>query len=334
MQYLRRFKRSISFLLAMIIFSASVFYIPSYADDGTIEIWPRQIIFANKNFTVFGKTHHMMSYYQEGVSPNAQPTFCLEPGKKLPDGSKATYRIYTATGDETIPGVGDSDKFVPITLAYEWIQRIANLRDPVCYAVVQTYIWGCVGGYAEDWEVQEEAQKKLAAILNNNHVLNEFASLKEFVQDGLEEFSNSSWGGLPEWNGTQQEMSLEDGAYTLTLNITSCPQLKNVIWSFPDVDWSYQVIGDSIVFQYNGSKRPEGEVRSSDLYGIGNKYYAYIFTPGDNGQLQHQVGRFENEEVPAQVSFIVGSPIKFPGSVTFTPYRHTELFDSHYNISL
>ena len=31
----------------------------------------------------------MMSYYQEGVSPNAQPTFCLEPGKKLPDGSKA-----------------------------------------------------------------------------------------------------------------------------------------------------------------------------------------------------------------------------------------------------
>ena len=142
MQYLRRFKRSISFLLAMIIFSASVFYIPSYADDGTIEIWPRQIIFANKNFTVFGKTHHMMSYYQEGVSPNAQPTFCLEPGKKLPDGSKATYRIYTATGDETIPGVGDSDKFVPITLAYEWMQRIANLRDPVCYAVVQTYIWG------------------------------------------------------------------------------------------------------------------------------------------------------------------------------------------------
>ena len=276
----------------------------------------------------------MMSYYQEGVSPNAQPTFCLEPGKKLPDGSKATYRIYTATGDETIPGVGDSDKFVPITLAYEWIQRIANLRDPVCYAVVQTYIWGCVGGYAEDWEVQEEAQKKLAAILNNNHVLNEFASLKEFVQDGLEEFSNSSWGGLPEWNGTQQEMSLEDGVYTLTLNITSCPQLKNVIWGFPDVDWSYQVIGDSIVFQYNGSKRPEGEVRSSDLYGVGNKYYAYIFTPGDNGQLQHQVGRFENEEVPAQVSFIVGSPIKFPGSVTFTPYRHTELFDSHYNISL
>ena len=60
-----------------------------------------------------------------------------------------------------IPGVGTSDKFVPITLAYEWIQHNANIRDPICYAVVQTYIWGCVGGYAEDWEIQEEAQKKL-----------------------------------------------------------------------------------------------------------------------------------------------------------------------------
>ena len=276
----------------------------------------------------------MMSYYQEGLSPDAQPTFCLEPGKKLPDGSKATYKIYTATGDETIPGVGASDKFVPITLAYEWIQHITNLRDPVCYAVVQTYIWGCVDGYAEDWEIQEEAQKKLADILNNSRVLSEFASLKEFVQDGIEEFSNSSWGGFPEWNGTQQTMFLEDGKYTLTLDITACPQLKNVIWNFPDANWNYQVIENKIAFQYNGPDYPEGEVRSSDLYGIGNKYYAYIFTPGNNGQYQYQVGRFANEEVPAQAFFRVSGSIKSHGSVTFTPYRHTERFDSHYNISL
>lgn len=276
----------------------------------------------------------MMSYYQEGLSPDAQPTFCLEPGKKLPDGSKATYKIYTATGDETIPGVGASDKFVPITLAYEWIQHIANLRDPVCYAVVQTYIWGCVDGYAEDWEIQEEAQKKLADILNNSRVLSEFASLKEFVQDGIEEFSNLSWGGFPEWNGTQQTMFLEDGKYTLTLDITACSQLKNVIWNFPDANWNYQVIENKIAFQYNGPDYPEGEVRSSDLYGIGNKYYAYIFTPGNNGQYQYQVGRFANEEVPAQAFFRVSGSIKSHGSVTFTPYRHTERFDSHYNISL
>lgn len=137
-----------------------------------------------------------MNYYQEGLSPEAQPTFCLEPGKKLPDGSQATYKIYTATGDEMIPGVGTSDKFVPITLAYEWIQHNANIRDPVCYAVVQTYIWGCVGGYAEDWEIQEEAQKKLAGILKDNSVLKEFYKLKEFVQEGIDEFENVSWGGF------------------------------------------------------------------------------------------------------------------------------------------
>ena len=116
MNFLRRLKRPISFLLAVFL-SVSLCYIPVYAENDSVKIWPRLTIFANKNFTVFGKTHYSMNYYQEGLSQEAQPTFCLEPGKKLPDGSEATYKIYTATGDEMIPGVGTSDKFVPITLA-------------------------------------------------------------------------------------------------------------------------------------------------------------------------------------------------------------------------
>lgn len=333
MYYLRRLKRPIAFMMAVILIGL-LFNIPIFADDDMIKIWPRTIIFTNKDFTVFGKTHHTMSYYQEGLGLGAQPTFCLEPGRKLPDGSQATYRIYTATGNETIPGVGAPDKFVPITLAYEWIQHKSNIRDTVCYAVVQTYIWGCVGGYAEDWERQEEAQKKLAGILNDKRVLSEFADLKEFVVEGIDEFSNSSYGGFPVWNGTQQIMSLKDGSYILTLDITTCPQLKNVVWNFPAAGWSYQVTENEIVFHYNGSNSPKGEIRSSNLYGMDNKYYAYIFTPGSDGQFQHQVGRFANEEVPTQAYFTVDKYIEYHGSVTFTPYRHTELFNSHYNISL
>lgn len=99
-------------------------------------------------------------------------------------------------------------------------------------------------------------------------------------------------------------------------------------------DWSYQVYENQLVFRYNGANYPKGEISSSDIYGIDNKYYAYIFTPGSDGQFQHQVGRFASEEVPVQIHFTVDKYIEFPGSVTFTPYRHTELFDSHYNISL
>ncbi|MCD7908303.1 MAG: hypothetical protein LUH04_11595, partial [Clostridium sp.] len=80
MYFLQRLKRLISFLLAVIL-SVSLINIPTYADNDVVKIWPRLIIFANKDFTVFGKTHHTMSYYQEGTSPGAQPTFCLEPGK-------------------------------------------------------------------------------------------------------------------------------------------------------------------------------------------------------------------------------------------------------------
>ncbi|MBS6953510.1 MAG: SrtB family sortase [Enterocloster asparagiformis] len=332
MKILKRLKRSVCFLLALML-ALSTLNVPSYAEESTL-INPRNIIFKDKNLTIFGKTHHQMTYYQEGNTLGSQPTFCLQPGKKLPDNIHATYRKYSATIGETIPGVGSADKFVPITLAYEWIQHGPNLRDGTRYAVVQTYIWGCIAGYAEDWAAQRVAQQELAKILGPS-VMSEFADLQDFVQAGLEEYTGAASTGLPAWNGTQQKMALDNGTYTLTLDISGYPQLKNTTWTFPNADWSYQIAGDSITFMYRGAEKPNGEIRTSDLTGMGEaKFYAYIFTPGANGEYQYQVGRFANEVVPTCVSFFVGGYVPQRKDVDFETFRHSETFDAHYSIDL
>ena len=323
-------KRQIAFLLAIVISITT--FVPSYAAEVS-KIYRRMNIFEDRNLSVFGKTHYSMGYYQEGLEANAYPTFCLEPGKRMPNGESASFKMYTAMGDETIPGVGSAEKFVPITLAYDWMMD-GNWRDPLRYGVVQVYIWGCVAGYAEEWGTQEAAQRELAKILGNR-VISEYEEMEEYIESGLEEFEHSSNSGLPDWNGTYQKMAIEDGSYRLILDISVCPQLKNVSWSFPDDNWSYELNGDTIAFVYHGTSDPNGEVRSSEISGIGgSKFYAYIFTPGVNSEYQRQVGRFADEAVSGCVSFTVGKSAPEVGSVDFEPYRHSELFTSHYNIDL
>lgn len=334
MKKFRWLERSLAFLLACLLCFSSL-NVLALAADAT-NIYRRLNIFEGKTLNVFGKTHNSMGYYQEGLAADAMPTLCLEPGRRMPNGTQATYQMYTATSDESIPGVGDSDKFVPITLAYEWLQS-GIMRDKVRYAVVQVYIWGCVAGYAEDWSAQEEAQTKLAEVLNDNRVMSEYENMKTFIEAGLDEFNGAANSSLPGWNGTKQKMILEDGSYVLTLDISACPQLKNVVWSFPDSNWSYQMLGESIKFLYYGAGEPQGEVKSSELTGVGNatKFYAYIFTPGTESDYQRQVGRFSNDEIPTYVTFTVNQGVGVePGTVTFETYRHSEPFESNYNIDL
>ena len=324
-------KRVLSLVLAAVM-CISLISVPAYA-DGSIPLIRRANIFSNRTLTVFGKTHYSMGYYQEGLESGAMPTFCLEPGKRMPNGEKASYQIYTADAGGTIPGVGGSDRFVPITLAYDWMVSAGNMRDLTRYGVVQVYIWGCTAGYGEDWDAQRAAQKRLAAILGNR-VMDEFEELYAYVEEGLEEFSAGANGALPAWNNTQQRMSLEEGEYRLSLDLSSCPQLKSASWTLPDADWSYRISGDAITFYYRGSSAPAGQITSSELSGVGgmSRFYAYIFTPGEGSGFQRQLGRFAGEERGARASFTVGSFLASGEESEFEVYRHSETFDADYSI--
>ena len=91
-----KLKRLIAFLLAIIL-STSMIYIPSYAENA-IPLIRRVNIFEGRNLTIFGKTHYSMGYYQESTDQGAYPTFCLEPGKRMPNGESVRLEATVPAG--------------------------------------------------------------------------------------------------------------------------------------------------------------------------------------------------------------------------------------------
>ena len=125
------------------------------------------------------------------------------------------------------------------------------------------------------------------------------------MENGLAEYENQGNSDLPEWNGRQQRMELKDGRYELTLDISSCPQLKNAVWQFPDGNWIYEIGADgtSVTFIYQG-ETPSGRISSGPLSGIKTRYYAYIFQPEEKYQMQ--MGWLDMADTDAEVWFEAG----------------------------
>ena len=304
--------------------------------DGTVIMEIRGDAFQQKNFHVFGKMHHSITYYSIKYGAEILPTFCLEPGKKLPNHSVMHYTRYDLSNGGAMPFVGSLDRFKHMYLAYEWTTS-ENFFVMERYAMVQTYIWGCLTGHEDDWEAQEQAARQLAGVMPGTDVMGLFESMKSYIIDGLADEESQAGGGLPSWNGQTQTMQLTaDGGYELTLDISACPQLKTAAWTFPGEGWSYALAsdGNSITFRYNGSGQPTGTVQSAPLNGVSSRYYLYLLSPVNGGQ-QSQFGWLERESLPASVSFSVNdSPAPDIDVPEFKVYRHSEVFESNYSIDL
>lgn len=336
MKRIKSIKRPLSLWLAVVFLLSSIMISLSAkaADMDVANIIPRYYVFQGKPLNVFGKTHNSMSFYQVG-SAYGGATFCLEPGKKLWDGTACAYTRYEVRPGQSVPYIGSFDRYLSMVLAYEWLLWEGPFPDASRYGVVQVYYWGCLAGYEDDWDAQEQAMEKFAAVMGNPEVMTYYQSMKDSVIQGMDDYDAGN-GTLPLWNGSRQRMSLKDGHYELTLDISTCRQLGNTTWSFPDTDWTYQLSedGNSITFQYNGSQEPKGTITSADIPGVENKYFAYIFNPPSG--LQVQMGRLDLGHSPSGASFEVepDAPGSADGGAQLELYRHSETFESNYNINL
>ena len=285
------------FLAAAILITGIPFQ--SAAKENTVEMIIRGDAFQNRPINIFGHSHRSITCYYVNPVEGHVPAFCLQPGKKLPNHTVSSYTRYDAEPGASVPVIGSFDRYLPMTLAYEWMVS-GNYYDKTRYAMVQTYLWGCLAGYEEAWDVQEEMMHKLEGVIRDGKVLPFFHEMREYVENGLEEYDNQGNTDLPEWNGRQQRMELKDGRYELTLDISSCPQLKNAVWQFPDGNWIYEIGADgtSVTFIYQG-ETPSGRISSGPLSGIKTKYYAYIFQPEEKYQMQ--MGWLDMADTDAEV---------------------------------
>jgi len=327
-------KRVMALFLATVLVCTAV-RTTSGAGD-LINLNPYRQVFRGKNLNAFGRTHRDMNIYQVGEGAGALPALCIQEDHKLPDGSPAKYEQYYVEPGKPVPVIGPFERYLPMVLAYEWLVS-DNYYVPARYGVVQVYYWGCMNGYEHNWALQKQAMEKFQAVMNGDPmVMAYFEEMKAHILEGEAEYNGTGSSLLPAWAGSVQKMVLKDGHYELTLDISSCPQLQSASWSFPDNQWSYQLAPDgrSVTFQYNGNQEPQGTIESAQIQGIENRFYAYIFTPAASENFQKQLGWLDFSRPMASVSFSVGTDAVMPGSGNLELYRHSETFESTYNIDL
>ena len=336
MKFMKRIKGKLSLFLAVIIIMMPMHMI-GRADD-LINLNPYRVVFRGKSLNAFGKTHRDMNIYQVGDKPGAVPALCIQEGYKIPDCSAARYEYYEVKPGQAVPVIGPFERYLAMVLAYEWLVS-GNYYDPARYGVAQVYYWGCMIGHEHSWELQEQAMHKLQAAMDGNAmVMTYYEEMKTHILEGEAEYAGTGNTSLPQWSGSEQKMDLKDGRYELTLDISSCPQLRDTTWSFPDGAWSYQISedGKNIIFQYNGAQQPAGTISSAEIQGIETRFYAYIFTPAASEHLQKQMGWLDLERPMATAFFKINphTPDTPGAGGRLELYRHSETFSSSYNIDL
>ena len=334
MRIMKTLKRMMALFLATVLVCTAI-RTTSGAGD-LINLNPYRQVFRGKNLNAFGRTHRDMNIYQVGEGAGALPALCIQEGHKLPDGSPAKYEQYYVEPGKPVPVIGPFERYLSMVLAYEWLVS-DNYYVPARYGVVQVYYWGCMNGYEHNWALQKQAMEKFQAVMNGDPmVMVYYEEMKAHILEGEAQFNGTGSSSLPAWTGSVQKMTLKDGHYELTLDISSCPQLQDTSWSFPDNQWSYKLAPDgrSVTFQYNGNQEPQGTIMSAQIQGIENRFYAYIFTPAASENLQKQLGWLDFNRPMASVSFSVGTDAVLPGSSDLELCRHSATFQSNYNIDL
>lgn len=269
-------KRMMAGLLAGVLIFTGIPFSAS-AGEPPVQMIIRGDAFQNRQINIFGHSHRSITCYYVNPVEGHVPAFCLQPGKKLPNHTQASWERYSASPETSVPVIGSFDRYLPMTLAYEWMVS-GNYYDKTRYAMVQTYFWGCLAGFEQDWDIQEETMKKLEWAIRDGRVLSLFHEMRSVVEKGLEEYESNSGSSLPAWNGRKENMILKDGHYELTLDLSSCPQLKNANWQFPDKNWSFtQGPGENeITFLYTGEE-PSGRISAGNVEGLDDRFMPISF---------------------------------------------------------
>jgi len=147
--------------------------------------------------------------------------------------------------------------------------------------------------------------------------------------------------------GAQQKPlvpQIDNGSYTVEIDISLCPDIQKITkWTFPDSNWTMTITNNILKFRYNGIGEPSGIISATDealpdglkaLLPKDGKIVFLVPTGDPNSEMmQIMVSGF----VPTGSGLYIcvnkpTQPVPRPGD--WQIYRHSETFDSHYNIDL
>lgn len=291
-------------------------------------------IWSGGSEVIFGQNRSYLYRWSDGW----QNTFCIEPGQSMNGRVNAGAGRYHIT-DSDIPYISSAEDFQKLALICDWYEKkegAIGARNS-SYAAGQVAVWAIISG---DWEGAAAMAAKV-----NPHIAGTASKMSELL--AYVETSYPGANGLPDWvsaNQTMaaqnpQNMTLTDGSYRLELDLSSCPDLAQVSWVLPS-GFSQSVSGNTLVFTYNGTEMPSGEIYGNVPASMAsiekNSETLTIYIPENDIKDQAMI----SAGVRPTYEYLY---ISIGGGKTTTPtgespvveiFRHKETFESNYHIDL
>lgn len=294
-------------------------------------------------FSFYGKEHRTSMFHWghgDGVS-REQSAFCIAPEKEMYTGMVMSDQVYGIGDDFGDVGIDSVEQFQNICMILQWSGAYQGKGkvEQGKYIVAQGALFAVMTGHALDGEFRWEMQKLKARIKNRTYRAafdGELDDLIRYLQ------GDTGRNPLPEGIAVNREMAPvqrmqpEADGYSLSFDISGCPELKSVTWKYPEGSWSQKVTGNTLTFFYRGGEEPSGMISGSNLPPA---LQAKIPKEGEIHVLQPNY-EFEQTLVTGFVPSDGGLYIRVnhvgatPDGPTFEIKRHSETFEANYNISL
>lgn len=289
-------------------------------------------IWTNGPEVVYGKSRNYMYKWTDGW----QMTFCIAPGNHMGSTIVAEAKR-TNIDDEDIPYIKSKEDYEKLAMICTWYDTHGSVHaDNATYGAAQAGIWAIM---QDGWESGDSIARIVSGHVAGTY--EKWEELKAYVED-----AGDGGSGLPEWcsaspvSGKTQQMVLQDGIWTASVDISSVPQLAALNWTFEgdSTGWSKSVADGKMTFSYGGTSQEPMTLWAQlpdELKGFAkNTTSLNLYIPkGDRSKIQAMIsaGPFE-AKIYLHLAFV---PETTGGEIPEVHiYRHTETFDSQYNFDL
>ena len=289
-------------------------------------------IWTNGPEAIYGRNRNWMYKWTDGW----QMTFCIAPRNHMGSTITAEARR-TNIDDDEIPYIKSKEDYEKLAMICTWYDTNGSIHaDNATYAAAQSAIWAIM---EDGWESADSVASMVSGHVPGTY--EKWQKLKAYVEE-----EGNGGNGIPEWcfasaySGKPQQMVLENGVWTASLDISSAPQLATLNWTFEgdSTGWNKSVADGKMTFTYSGNSVQPMTLSAElphELSGFAkNTTSLNLYIPkGDRSQIQAMIsaGPFQAK---LYVHLAFGPATEEPALPEVVIYRHTETFDAHYTFDV
>ena len=325
-------KRVLAGLLAILMLFMNIFSTgnTSFAADFSTVGFNGKQIWQGKKQVVLG---HERNYLYKWQASNGRYAFCIEEGQHMGRDVRSIVEEYSIT-DSNIPHIGnDKEIFTNLALISTWTKNKGNKISNSDYAAAQVAVWMAM---RSDLGNTIAVANQMKAHISGN-IVNSATNLLKYIEDAKLNLNlgNGIYTSESEANQNPINMEPDNGVYKVKIDISKHPELKNVVWDIPE-NFIIQKSGNNLIITYKG----KGMIKSKSVPDalkklIPNTEKLTIYTPKLDYKDQAMISASADFKQTLYINLGgTTAPTTEHGEVEVEVYKHSETFNSSYNVAL